>query len=154
MRLIRARAWVSMLCRDQTEPWPLGKPAECKHLVKKGLEKPHLPAQGAGKEACLCQGAAGGGGEPPGPQEDPGLILPEWEGRHSNETLPWDAVPPKYLVDKAKCSIGLFPGPRLHRYSQGKQAPPPPKVTYKQYRTQGNTPPRGESEDSDTSSSP
>lgn len=65
-RLIHARASVLVPCRDQIEPWACVMPGECIYLLKEGLEKPHQPAQGAGKEACLCQGAAGGGGEPPG----------------------------------------------------------------------------------------
>lgn len=51
MRLTQARAWVSMPCRDQTAPGAHIKPGECVHLVKEGLEHPHLPAQGASKEA-------------------------------------------------------------------------------------------------------
>ena len=139
MRLIWARAWVSTLCRDQTGPWAYVKPVELIHLVKKGLEKPHLPAPGAGKEPCLCwwrgvPRSAGpwahtsrGGGQILNVKTCPGTLLPTAPGRQKPNVL-WD----------------------YFQYPQGKQAPWR-WTFYKQYRIQGNTPPQAESEDAGTS---
>lgn len=112
MSLIWARAWVSTLCRDQTGPWAYAKPVELIRLMKKGLEKPHLPGPGAGKEPCLCwwrgvPRSAGpwahtsrGGGQILNVKTCPGTLLPKAPGRQKPNVL-WD----------------------YFQYPQGKQAP-------------------------------